>query len=552
MYKKEILLLACVLLGTLNVLFLVSAATMRYVEPADALTFNPLYVSDRIALRLCTLSYLNLVGEDPTFNLRPELLESLTSTQASNGIYRFKLKSDVQWVGYDGDEGKLVVLKPFTAQDVVHTFTEIRDSSEPTRYDFLKTLFTEVTAISDNEVEFKVRKERLDLDQDFIIRSLQFAVIPDLSNFRGHVEVFRGQPAVGTGPFIMIEESYDRVELKRNEEYFRVFHPNTERSSEHLEISEIQMAIKADMNPSIDAITISGRPKLHLITEIPLVNYSQVKQTNISMPIHGPNSFTYIAYNCRGAFRDKRLRLAFTHAFDRQKVFVNVYGGIYPGRDQLPLKDIEEIIHCPLPASQTPPDIPIIEHDSGRALELKQEIMGDETVDEGLKRKIKEGFDLLAYAETPMEDRVCRQFAAQIEETLGIPIRFNTTLGKSEWFNRIGNGDFEVAFGRAVFSQNVNVIRSLFHSNSSQNVVDYRNDRIDTLLDEYDRANHPEIRDKIRKEMAEIIANDVPYTFLYRIPRWAAYRNDALGGAEIHPYYFFSFIDQWYMKRRSP
>jgi ABC-type transport system substrate-binding protein len=103
-----------------------------------------------------------------------------------------------------------------------------------------------------------------------------------------------------------------------------------------------------------------------------------------------------------------------------------------------------------------------------------------------------------------------------------------------------------------VFNQDVNIIDSLFNSTSPQNFLYYRNDEIDRRLDEYARANHPEMRDNIRKEMAKIIAEDVPYTFLYRIPKYAAYRNDSLGEVEIHPYYFFSFVDKWYMKPTSP
>jgi hypothetical protein len=47
-------------------------------------------------------------------------------------------------------------------------------------------------------------------------------------------------------------------------------------------------------------------------------------------------------------------------------------------------------------------------------------------------------------------------------------------------------------------------------------------------------------------DMARLIAKEVPFLFVTRIPRFAVYRNDILGGVNIEPYYFFTFIDRWY------
>jgi ABC-type oligopeptide transport system substrate-binding subunit len=193
-------------------------------------------------------------------------------------------------------------------------------------------------------------------------------------------------------------------------------------------------------------------------------------------------------------------------------------------------------------------DFPILEYEVEKARKLLKEIQDpQQKVGQDIKDAIQKGFKLYYHSEIVADDRICTEFANEIEKNLGIPIEL-APMSKSEWFEKIKQGDFQIAYGRGVFNQDVNVIESLFRSGSDQNIGNYKNREIDKLLDEYNRANHPELRGRIRKEMATIIAEEVPFTFLYRIPKRAAFRNDVLGRVNIHPFYFFSFIDGWYMK----
>lgn len=545
MDKKIFVLLSGLTLGILNCCFCASAAVMQYVEPAEPLEYRPLYVEDRISFHLFSMLYNNMVGTDVNFQSQPELLENLTLTSPSPGVYRVKLKSDVQWVSYDGLD--IVRLKPFTAADIVYTFEQIKEGQNQTSYHHLKDLFENVRQIANDEVEFELKADKSHLDEDFILRSLRFPVIPDPANIdMDSLEHFKGHPVIGTGPFVMIRESFQFITLERNEYYFR--HTNI-KDKKRAEISSIQMNARTDLLPMFEQLNVTRkRPKLHLMTEIPLERFNEIQNPNITTIQHGTNNFTYIAYNCEGVFKDKRLRQAFTYAFNRKEVFINVYGQIFSDRENKRMEEIKEIVHCPLPPNQTPTNIPILEYNPDKAKRLLKAIMEDEKTRDYVREQIKRGFDLLTYKENPTDDRIFQQFRQQIDDHLGIKIRV-TPMTKAEWNDVVGRGEFEIAFGRAVFNRDVNIIKELFGTNSRQNFVSYRNDELDKLINEYDRADNPELRYIIRTEMAEILANDVPYTFLYRIPKYAAYRNDVLGGVEIHPYYFFSFIDQWYIKR---
>ena len=124
MKKSKSALFSCMILGILSSSYFVfteEPKTMRYNEPTEPLTYDPLYVEDRVSLHLSSLMYKNLVGTDANFNLRPELLESLTPKVPKPGVYEFTLKSDVKWVGYDKRQRTVVELGRLTPGDVVYT-----------------------------------------------------------------------------------------------------------------------------------------------------------------------------------------------------------------------------------------------------------------------------------------------------------------------------------------------------------------------------------------------------------------------------------------------
>jgi ABC-type transport system substrate-binding protein len=454
-----------------------------------------------------------------------------------------------------------------------------------------------------------------DRDNTFVLSHLQFPIIPDLRDTdTSNLRKFDEQFIVGTGLFAIFEKELDRIKVLNTHQYLEG--DPTEGAPDREHIPAIIMKTRTDLHPVFSGFQRAASPELLLMTEIPLQKLSEARNdpnNRIGIQNHSVNRFTYFAYNCQGVFKDDNIRRAFTHAFDREKTFDDLYSKYDSKRDNKP---VGFVIHHPLPENRDLRDIPRIEYDPGKAQTLMKEIRrnASDELSAELGRRLK----LIAHTETTEEAEICHDFVDALEDVLKIKIRIEELL-LGEWLEKIEAGDFDIAFGRLDFNQETNVVnilfgpssafcgytgRFLFHIPSTHrrdldsggisrnlrqvfqenratlsddvnisiiqrgdkwliedlenqktyalvkegnelNVFDYR---IAWELRNYERAKNPDRLAAIEKRMAQIIAEEVPFTFLYRIPRYAAYRTDVLGGVEIDPYYFFSHIHRWYMR----
>jgi len=109
--------------------------------------------------------------------------------------------------------------------------------------------------------------------------------------------------------------------------------------------------------------------------------------------------------------------------------------------------------------------------------------------------------------------------------------------------------DFDVGWVRWTFDPSYN-ISSLFHSEQSyaggNNFVGYENPRVDELLESFQSSEDPEQRRQLMYRVQEIIAEDMPYVFLYTIDNYASMHYSVVM-SRIDPYYFFSYFNQWYI-----
>ena len=92
-------------------------------------------------------------------------------------------------------------------------------------------------------------------------------------------------------------------------------------------------------------------------------------------------------------------------------------------------------------------------------------------------------------------------------------------------------------------------ISSLFHSAEvgpwKNNFGGYANSAVDSLIVESKMTLDHEKRRSIYRKLHSILADEVPYTYLWTLTNYAAYHK-SLRKVEIHPYKFFSFADEWY------
>ena len=544
MYKKKLILwLVIVFLSFAPQAY--GIVRLNYVELTEVTQFDPLLATDLASIRFSTLIYNKLVGVDANLRLKAELLDSLNpeskTREDGRDIYRFKLRKikdggkeeNIKWVACKTN-GMLVVVKDFTVKDIIYTFNRIK--YEDNSYDDKRKIFSEAREVPgrDDLVDFVLtynvssRSEGVKLE--LVQKSLRFPILPDLSGYDlSSYAKIRGRNVIGTGYFVVKDAYTNTIVMVKNGYYFDKQPPPRIRGFNY--IDEVVMEYYRD---SLIAVEDLRSGKIDMIVELPLQYYGTVRASpNIGEPIkHGTNNFSFFAYNCKGNFRDVRLRQAFTHAVDRVEMFVNAYGEIYPGLQGKPIKEIKEILHSPLPYSETPIDITPLEYNVAKAKQLKTQ----------------SGFNadkvtLLTYKGEVDEDRICKDFIKYIGDNLGIKVE-ELSVTKPEWRRRFDKGDFDIAFGRWTFQEDTNIIQYLF-SNTSKNVISYENSEIERLLNDFEISGSPEKRLGIRYEMSKILANEVPYTFLFQLPKYAAFNSKKLENVILHPYEFFNFINYW-------
>jgi peptide/nickel transport system substrate-binding protein len=111
------------------------------------------------------------------------------------------------------------------------------------------------------------------------------------------------------------------------------------------------------------------------------------------------------------------------------------------------------------------------------------------------------------------------------------------------------DGDFDIIYADWLFDDSFD-ISSLFHSKEigpgRNNIGGFKNPEVDSLLDEARSTLDIEKKRTIYRRLHEILADEVPYTYLWTLTNYAAY-NRKLRRVEIHPTRFFTYIRDWYI-----
>lgn len=552
------------LLSVMNWPLLAYGGQLKYVEPEPALTLNPLAIEDQVSLRLLSIVHHKLIAQDEFYNLQPVLLESKDSVDKDemSGVYRFRMRADLYWFAYDRGRGQVVNTEvPVTPDDVVYTYETVCHG-RASQYGYLCQLFTKVKNAGHREIEFTLVPSKRGLSEDFIRRSLQFVVIPDPQKlperFRRHndSESEFPTPYVSIGsitpssnaitPIVISDKETMGVDMERYKgKGWDINDPQV--------IHRIRMKVNPDTDRVFDHMAnteVSSDLEYHLQTEMPLHRVNEtIDHPRVSAKEHSVNNFNFIMYNHKTLFGDPRLRQAFTHAIDRKDIFLNVYGDVEKYRKysapEIKMSEIPEIIHTPLSTNYRwlIQENVMIEYNPEKARKLRDQVVSEKS---DLGQKLKGELKLLVTGTNESRHhRICTRFAEQIWQTLRIKITV-LTLTSAEYHDAIRNGNFDLAFGSATFESDADIIGLLFHSDSTRNVVSYRNSKLDKLLEQYSLEQQEQVRDSINYRIAQIISADVPYTFLFRIPNHAAYRHDILGyELRVNPFSVFDYMGTW-------
>jgi ABC-type transport system substrate-binding protein len=526
---------------------------MRYREGVaiKMSNFNPLNPQNAAQLRLATLIFNSLAGINiDTLKPEAELLKELKSnihdynSEKEYDTFLLSLRQDVKWYCYDAQSREIVAVKDFTAHDVEYTFRQIQNSKEPIYYKYITDVIKDIKSLSNDEIEITLlyKMTLTKLAENY----LTFKIIPQLPS-----ESPYSKGIVGAGPYIFAAQKGDDLQLLRNEHYFkplRNLNSQIEIAIDRIIMTRIQLEKTA-----VEELLSKAIPTLHLMPTLSTGFLNRVKASeNAEYQQHNVNHFSYFGYNCERF--NENARKAFTYALDLQQIFVTVYGKIFPELADEPIEKIKYIISGPYSADERDPDIPPPSKNITEAKRLLEASRFDRK-EITLKSYLASAGDMQSAEDAT---RICQEFKNQIERNLGITVKIVSLDSHSFDDEVLERKDFDVVYGEWVFKQGANTVKNLFGSEakgssisySRNNFISYHNPQLYELLQKYDIKPIHENRVDIKHQMHAMIAEDCPYTFLFSIPEWAAYRSDALDYVKISPYYFFSFITYWNMKPR--
>jgi peptide/nickel transport system substrate-binding protein len=450
----------------------------------DASFLNPILAQDSASGDINSLVFNGLIKYDRDLQgFVGELAESWEVKGGPEPEITFHLRKGILW--HDGKE--------FTAHDVKFTYDKIMDEKTNTvrrsSYELVKK------AEVPDPYTFKVTYQ-----QPFSpgLETWSMGIIPKhlLETVDINTAPFNRKP-VGTGPFQFVEwVSDEKIVVEANPRYFQG-RPRLERIIYRI-IPEPALNEMEIMTRGVDYSSLFPF-EFKRISHVPfLKTYSQ--------PSLG---YTYLGYNLKNPlFQDRRVRLAFTHAINREEIVQYVLYGL------------GTVATGPFPGHlwYANPHVKPIPYDPQKARQLLAEAGWKDTNGDGILDKDGKPFRFKLITNSGNETR--RDVGVLVQRQLreiGIDVKFEFY----EW--SVFLKDFVNArhFDACILGWGLSVdpdAYEIWHSSQIEkgfNFISYRNPEVDRLWEEGRREYDIERRKQVYWRIHELIAEDQPYTFLY-------------------------------------
>ena len=455
-----------------------AGGTLRIGIDVDAGTLDPRLANDTTARRVIEQVFDGLVELDPRLRPQPALAESWT--QVSPTVWVFRLRRNVRF--HDGT--------PLTADDVVFTYTTILD---PALRAPLRTLYTPIARVE--AVDAATVRFTLSTPYAPLLKYADMGIVPKAAVERAGPEF--AQRPVGTGPYRFAAwQRNSRITLEANPDYWKgrprlgqvVFHiiPDNTTRAAALEAGDVDL-IHSPLSPQ-DVARLRAAPRVRVIEMTGLgITYLNMNQAD---PV----------------IRDPRIRRAVAHLIPQRTIVRQIYREMdRPATSVL----------LPAWTGVYTDEITQPGHDIARARALLAEAgwtdsNRDGVLDRGGQRL---SITLRTHSEDPNRVQVA-ELLVSILRSSGIEARVEIT----EFPGLVAallSGNYQIALvgwlglvdpDRGMYNQ--------FHSRGSQNWEKYSNPRVDALLDEGRQKADPAERARVYREVARIVAAELPYYVL--------------------------------------
>ncbi len=499
-----------------------------YGEYGRPSTLDPITGNDMVSLRMAELLFDGLVDLDK----RGEVVSSIAkkwNVSADNYEYIFDLRQDIIWHAPAG----MTEEKKLSAADVVYTYKCIMNNKTITplkdQYEFVES----VKSTGPYQVKFRLKRPVINA-----VSRMSFKVVPKhgpRSNYLSRKDPFCRNP-LGSGPYRFEEMSAEgEITLKANENY--------QRGRPH--IDSVAMKPFADQNVMTQSLLYSA------IDLIPRLNPRDIPEIEgdrrFVLKPYNALSYSFFGYNLKNSLlAEKKVRQAIGHAINRQEMLDSFYMG--RGR----------IITGPYaPGSWAYNlDVKPVAYSVSKAEKLLAQAGFTTKNKQGIRTR--DGVPLEFSLKVPIEKenesvkRVVLAFQNYLK-AVGIKVNVEFREWRAWKEDVFDKHDFDIVIAAWVFDDSAD-ISSLFHSSEigswRNNFISYSNPEVDSLIVESKNTLDREKRRVINQRLHKLLAEECPYTFLWSLNNYAAVHKK-VRKVEIHPFKFFSYVDEWYIPKKE-
>jgi len=498
-------------------------STLSFYEESLPTTLNPLYAASMVDHRVNELVFDRLYYHDPITNELASRLVTQWELVEQGKAVRLTLRKDIKWQdgkNFRADDVCFTVramLDPGTTSPIAEGYRSVFTGCEVEGKDKAIVRFTKIFHNPLNRLGFYVLPQhRFDGD----------AVPPD-HDFSSH--------PTGTGP------------TSGNLGSKQVNFQGTQNGHHQPTITELSLLEGQD--PLVQVKTLLNNGVQGIIAVPPPYRAEVSTSDDMSLKGYDLRSWWFIAADqTKPYLKDKKVRQAINLLLDRTDLR-QLSIGVKPGEQNSPCEFISG------PFVQASPyynhDVPVsARSDKDRALALLTEAgltdVGGRWHYNGAPITLRIGMKAALDNEAP-------DLLSQIGNQLGQAgfDRQTYKLSEDEWNTQAITGQlsssYDLLIGKWSFGL-VEDVNALFHTRrdgrGSKNIFNYSNPQVDALLAQYESAKtDTQARDAYHK-LHTMLAEDLPYLFLWKLDTKSAWRTD-VRGTTIAPYYYWTEIDNW-------
>lgn len=453
----------------------------------DASNLIPYIASDSTSSGVTGLVYDGLLKLDKNLDIEPSLAESWEVSEDGLTI-TFHLRKGVKW--HDGE--------PFTSQDCLFTYKFVTDPDTPTPY--AADLMEIEKAEAPDPYTFRVKYKRPFSRAlyawlgNIVPKHLLEGVAVRDSSLARH--------PIGTGPYKFVGwKAGSSIELKSNPDYF-FGRPYLDRYIIKIipDTATMFLELKAG---NIDQMGLTP------------IQYSRQTQSpefkaRFNKYRYQASSYLYLGYNLRNAlFKDKRVRLALSHAINREEIIDGVLmgfgrpaiGGFKPGTWAFNSK------------------IKPIPFDQAKARQLLAEAGWQDTDEDGVLDK--DGIPFAFTIVTNQGNSQRLKTAIIIQERfkqIGVKVKIRAVEWSALLKEFIDKQNFEATIMGWTLPADPDP-NAVWHSSKAEpgglNFVGFKNKEVDRLILSARETFDREKRRAAYFRFQEIIHEEQPYSFIY-------------------------------------